>query len=61
MLACPPARIASVRWADAARRAEGRALGAEESYGVLDVTWERAALRQHFGALRSLQPAYSGP
>ena len=42
-------------------RAKGRTLGAEETYGVLDMKWERAALRQHIGALRGLQPAYSGP
>lgn len=42
-------------------RAKGRELGAEETYGVLDVTWSKAALRQHIGALRGLQPAYCGP
>jgi endoglucanase len=42
-------------------RAKGREQGAEETYGVLDAKWERAALRQHVGALRGLQPAYSGP
>ncbi len=42
-------------------RAKGRTLGAEETYGVLDATWTRAALPRHLDALRGLQPAYAGP
>jgi endoglucanase len=39
----------------------GRTLGAEETYGVLDVAWTAPALPALTQALQALEPATQGP
>jgi endoglucanase len=42
-------------------RGQGRTYGAEETYGVLDVTWQKPALPSLQAALAALQPATQHP
>jgi endoglucanase len=42
-------------------RGTGRTLGAEETYGVLDLKWDASASKTLTASLQALQPATQGP